>query len=117
MQPKEVSEAFAEQFSSVFVAEPLDEAPTLDPCLCVSESVEDIRISNNKVQAAIKDLKEDTSPGPDEIPVLILKKCDITGRFVHLMQTSYYSGVLPKLWNTATVIPVFKKREKLEPRN
>ncbi|CAH2108818.1 unnamed protein product [Euphydryas editha] len=116
-QPKEISEAFAEQFSSVFVAEPPGEAPTLDPCLRVSESVEDIKISNDKVQAAIKDLKEDTSPGPDEIPVLILKKCDITERLVHLMQTSYDTGILPKLWKTATVIPVFKKGDKLEPRN
>ncbi|CAG5041018.1 unnamed protein product, partial [Parnassius apollo] len=112
-----VAEVFAEHFSNVFEREPLEELPALDPNLRATEVMEDIMFTESKVQAAIKEMIIDSSPGPDEIPVHVLKNCGIDSYLASVMQKSYDKGVLPYLWKTALVTPVYKKGNKLDPAN
>ncbi|CAG4956291.1 unnamed protein product [Parnassius apollo] len=114
---KDVAEVFAEHFSNVFEREPLEELPALDPNLRATEVMEDIMFTESKVQAAIKEMNIDSSPGPDEIPVHVLKNCGIDSYLASVMQKSYDKGVLPYLWKTALVTPVYKKGNKLDPAN
>ncbi|CAG4977402.1 unnamed protein product [Parnassius apollo] len=114
---KDIAEVFAEHFSNVFERKPLEELPALDPNLRATEVMEDIMFTESKVQAAIKEMNIDSSPGPDEIPVHVLKNCGIDSYLASVMQKSYDKGVLPYLWKTALVTPVYKKGNKLDPAN
>ncbi|CAG4966040.1 unnamed protein product [Parnassius apollo] len=109
---KDIAEVFAEHFSNVFEREPLEELPALDPNLRATEVMEDIMFTESKVQAAIKEMNIDSSPGPDEIPVQ-----SNYSYLASVMQKSYDKGVLPYLWKTALVTPVYKKGNKLDPAN
>lgn len=115
--PHDIANAFAEQFASVFQNEPLAQLPILDPRLRIEDTIPDIVFTKEQVRQAIKEMKESSSPGPDEVPVVVLQKCDLCDSLATIMQTSFDSGILPEYWTTATVIPIFKKGNKLEPSN
>ncbi|CAK1590159.1 unnamed protein product [Parnassius mnemosyne] len=116
-QPHKIARVFAEQFASVFQTEPHDQLPTLDPTLRVEDSIEEILFTPDQVNRVISEMKTDTSPGPDDIPVAILKKCNLSHYLTTIMQTSYETSTLPDLWKTALVTPIFKNGSKLEPSN
>ncbi|KAI5641124.1 reverse transcriptase (RNA-dependent DNA polymerase) domain-containing protein [Phthorimaea operculella] len=106
---KDIAEAFADQFEGVFQMEPSGPLPILDPSLRIEPSITEL--TSTKVEQAIKELKTDSSPGPDVIPAILLQKCKLTDALVHIMQTSYETGMLPLLWKTETVTPIFKRRQ------
>lgn len=116
-EPCEIATVFADQFASVFQTEVPDPLPILNSSHGMVDSIDEIIFTQDKIQQAIKDMKTTASPGPDEIPVSILKKCNITDSLAIIMQTSYDTGILPDIWKTAIVTPIFKKGNKLEPSN
>ena len=56
-------------------------------------------------------LKEDKSPGPDNIHSALLRNCARTVALplTIIYQKSFSEVILPDDWKTATVIPIFKK--------
>ena len=69
-------------------------------------------ISVNVTEAALANVKTNKATGPDKIPPLIVRDFaqQLAGPVTSIFNSSLREGVLPKLWKTATVIPLPKKR-------
>ena len=78
-----------------------------------------ITVSVNGVQKLLSNLKPDKAAGPDNIKPLVLKELSsqISPLITLLFQKSLDSGILPKVWTSANVIPLFKKGNKEDPAN
>lgn len=61
----DAAEAFADQFTRVFQMEPQSKLPFLNPELRVEDTIEDIVFSQDKIQQAIKELKNNSLPSQD----------------------------------------------------
>jgi hypothetical protein len=64
-------------------------------------------------------LKSSTSTGPDEIPIILLRKLSshIAVPLCHIVDASFRSQQLPVEWKHAHVTPIFKKGATCEPNN
>ena len=62
------------------------------------------------IHEALKNIKTDTSPGPDGLSPLLLKNCASSLALpVHIIfKTSLTSCVFPRIWKDAHITPVFK---------
>ena len=76
-------------------------------------------ISTEGIKNLILKLKNNKSPGPDEI-----RKCDllidpnlIATCLTHIFRASITKGKLPLEWKTAYVTPIYKKGPKTDPSN
>jgi hypothetical protein len=71
------------------------------------------------VREQINNLSENVAPGPDKLISKVLKtNCDqILEPLTKILQTSFLTGRLPKLWRQAIVTPIFKKGDKLDVSN
>ena len=60
---------------------------------------------------ALDKVKVNKAMGPDRIPPWALKECShlLAAPVTAIFNSSLREGVLPKLWKTATIIPVSKK--------
>jgi hypothetical protein len=67
-----------------------------------------------KVSAVMKDLKDKSSYGPDNIPVKVLRDAhDILVRPYHrLLNKIYHQNVIPEQWKTSRILPLYKKGKK-----
>ena len=93
--------------------------PELDPQERSEVFIDGIEFTPEKVQKALASLKMHASPGPDEIPSILLKKCapSISKLMAEVMTESFQNGQLPDEWKKTTVIPIYKKGDKLVPAN
>ena len=68
-----------------------------------------IIINDDTVMSKLIGLKEDKSPGPDNIHSALLRNCARTVALplTIIYQKSFSDGILPDDWKTATVIPIF----------
>ena len=68
-----------------------------------------INVSDTKL--ALDNIKVNKVTGPDRIPPLALKECShlLAAPATAIFNSSLREGVLPKLWKTATAIPLSKK--------
>ena len=65
--------------------------------------------NEHEVRLLFKELNSRKSQGPDNISPLLLKSChELSGVYQHLFQLSISSGI-PRIWNTAVIVPVPKK--------
>ena len=60
---------------------------------------------------ALDNIKVNKATGPDRIPPWALKACShlLAAPVTAIFNSSLREGILPKLWKTATVIPLIKK--------
>lgn len=88
-------------------------APRVEESLCA------ITFSESDVVKVINNLNDQSSPGPDQLPVCILKNCrhTLAPYLSDLMNTSFETGHLPQNWKHAIVTPIFKKGDKTKPEN
>lgn len=117
--PEVSAEAFATQFSSVFTQEDPEEIPLLSATLRCEVSISTINFTPEKVEEAIMSLKPESSPGPDNIPAVLLQKCvkSLSAPLAGAMNHSMNNEILPSQWTEAYVIPIFKKGDKYFPEN
>lgn len=108
---------FAAKFASVFSNETLttdqiQEAANNVPVL--NHTISSINIDEAVVRSATSRLKNSTSPGPDGIPAILLKKCTsgLLAPLVLLFRLSLSSGTFPTAWKMAYLFPVFKKGDR-----
>ena len=80
---------------------------------------EDLVISHEYFLSAIKDIKPNSSPGPDEIPAKLLKNCaeSFVAPLSLIWKSSLDSGVVPKFYKSSLVCPIYKKGDKISPMN
>jgi hypothetical protein len=72
------------------------------------------------VEEYLLQLPVDTAPGPDQtMSAKLLKNCAISlsTPLSEIMTSSFAAGVLPKEWLLATVTPLYKSGDKLDPVN
>ena len=67
-------ETFAEQFDTAFTqgSYPI---PLLPDNSRVQNSIETIHFTAEKIEEALKNMKRNSSPGPDNIPTVFLQNC------------------------------------------
>ena len=65
-------------------------------------------INEDTVMSKLMGLKEDKSPGPDNIHSALLRNCARTVAIplTIIYQKSFSEGILPDDWKTATIIPI-----------
>lgn len=115
--PQVVANGFADCFSGVFADEP-DVMPTLSVPRCQA-TLEDIQFSPQLILEELNSLKLSTSPGPGGLSAAVLKFCS-SGLCVPLsiiMQESLRAMTLPGCWKEASVTPIYKGGDKLDPNN
>ena len=97
-------DAFCSQFVTSTVVPPATHQTTNGTLSCVLTTPAEI-------QSIIKNLKYDTSMGPDGIHPRLLKHCSgpLSHILCHIFNLSMLTGVVPDLWKISHVTPIFKK--------
>ena len=106
-----MSECFVEAFSSVFVAE----AP-LHPVggQVFHGQMDEVSESADEIFSVLADLDISSAIGPDGIHSRLLKICavELSQALFIIFRRSLRYSVLPKLWLTSLVIPIFKSKSR-----
>ena len=115
---KESCELLNSKYQSVFVQEPPGDSPPPD-YVFNGPTLEDINFSVNEVKELLKNLKENSAPGPDNVACKILKECreSLSLPIFIIMKKSFESGCLPVNWLRANITSIFKKGKRDEPLN
>ena len=113
-EPLKKSQILANQFASVFTDDTKDVNSTTTLQGPSIPSMPDIVFSVNGVESLLKGVDPKKASGPDTIPCTLLNKLhhELAPCYTLLFQTSYDTGVVPEIWRTAWVSPVFKKGDK-----
>jgi hypothetical protein len=97
-----------DQFCSVFTVD--------DGCMpnfpnLTNASLDYVLFTPETVWSTLCDLKEKLSCTPDNLPSLFLKRVSIciAAPLAHIYSLSLISGIVPKVWRSAIVVPIFKK--------
>ena len=71
-------------------------------------------ISHTEVRSLLKNLNPNKAQGPDGIHGLILKNCAVSIAYPLslIFNNSYKTGIIPKEWKLAHVVPIHKKGSK-----
>ena len=109
----EKAELLNDYFSSVFTQEDTSSIPELnlpDP----SPPMPDPVITVDDVLKKLREVKADKSPGPDNIPGILLKELasELSSPLCKLFNKSLDTGVVPADWKNANVTAIHKKGEK-----
>ena len=114
---RDKAQALNQQFPSVFTKENLEEFPVLDHH--DMPDLPKLTITVAGVQKLLEDLQPNKTTGPDQIPAKILKSCasSLAPVLQKIFQKSVNTGVLPKGWLKANVVPIYKKGERTNPEN
>ncbi|BHF66262.1 hypothetical protein SprV_0200927800 [Sparganum proliferum] len=104
-------------FRSVVTSEPDFFSPT-----CEDEettNLEAVFFTETIVQKELLKLKESTSPGPNPIPVKLVKELspEMSKPLALLFQTSIVSGCLPSDWKSAAITPPSKGGSRASANN
>ena len=117
VDPKEQAQILNKFYGSVFTHDG-------DVCPEVRQredgaTLEEIEITEKVVEEVIKELKDDSAAGPDNIPPRLLKelKEEVVRPLTLIFQMSMEEGRIPDDWRLANVTPIFKKGKKAEPGN
>ena len=105
-------------FASVFTKEDLNNVPNLE-VIGEVEKLDNFDISETEVDNLLKSIKTDKSPGPDLIHNRVLHETKdiIKVPLTNLFNKSLETGVIPDIWKTANVTPIYKKGCKSDPNN
>ena len=104
------AEAFNKYFSSVFT---LDNQilPNFD--LRTDHILGNITFNPTIVCRVLKGLKQDSSPGPDNIAPIFLKTManELASPLSYLFEHFFINGYVPSIWRSAYIVPVYKKND------
>jgi hypothetical protein len=116
MSDHERAGIFLEYFSSVFVIDN-NHLPEFNPD--TSERLEQFSCSVRDIVKIITKLKNNSSPGPDGISAVFLKKilAHIASPLCEVFSHSLAEGTLPDDWKTAHIVPIYKKGDPQQASN
>lgn len=114
---KETANLFRDFFDSVY-CKPVDNATQRYDRKCMSSknvdglcaNIPPITITEHEVLNQLKCLPNNLVAGPDNIPNIFLRRCapSIAVPISKLLQESLSKGVIPLLWKSYFVYPIFK---------
>ena len=116
---QEKADTFSKQFSSVFTTEPdSDDMPYFEERI-YEEALSTINITEDIVMGKLKNIKQNKSPGPDNIhPRVLFEIRESISKFITIIfSTSLRSKTLPMEWKHARVSAIYKKNNKTIPLN
>ena len=115
-EPTTMSNILVDAFASVFVGTtPIVPAP--GPVQL--ENMEIVEFSLGDVESVLKGLDVSTAAGPDNMHPALLKSCalELSYPLFIIFQKSLQHSVLPSLWKTSLVAPIFKSGSRYSPLN
>ena len=70
--------------------------------------------TEEKVSAVMRDLKDKSSYGPDNIPVKVLRDAHkiLAKPYHRLLNKIYHQNEIPEQWKTSRILPLYKKGKK-----
>ena len=112
---KEMAEGLIEYFSTVFTLEGTNALPATEQLLCIEQLV----VTPGMIEAKIKGLKDNKSPGADGISPRLLKEIvdDISVPLAIAFNLSIQDVIVPREWKNANSIPIFKKGSRCKSEN
>ena len=116
---QEKADTFSKQFSSVFTTEPdSNDMPYFEE-KTYEEALSTIEITNKVVMEKLKNIKQNKSPGPDNIhPRVLFEVRESIYKFITIIfSTSLRTKTLPVEWKHARVSAIYKKSNKTVPLN
>ena len=104
------AEILSDFFASVFTREPDGPIPDF-PLRHVTDSLNNIEITEETVELALLKIKPDKAPGPDQVRPQILKECatSLARPLTIIYKKSLEESRIPDKWKTALVAPIHKK--------
>ncbi|XP_067869988.1 uncharacterized protein [Heterodontus francisci] len=116
VEPQEMGEVLNEYFASVFTFEKVMEASEFKGGN--SDILEHINITKEDVLEALKHIKVDKSPGPDQVYPRMLweAKVETAGVLAEIFVSSLAMGEVPEDWRIANVVPLLKKDRGISQR-
>ena len=107
---EEAAEELSVYFKSVYTNEDINTVPRFAPVgMNDPPKMDNIVIQKEDVYKCLRNVKQDKSPGPDNIHPAILKNLagDWTEPLTILYQRSMEQGILPSSWKMANITPIF----------
>ncbi|XP_076061613.1 uncharacterized protein LOC143037360 [Oratosquilla oratoria] len=122
--PKETCQMLAHQYNSVFSI-PKTQMEILDPTTFFNQTttnlnqLTDIRVTEQDIKKAIKELRSNSAAGPDGVPaILLLKCCEVLAVPIHMLWlASFDKGEIPALLKQAIISPIYKGGDRTLPKN
>ena len=83
------------------------------------EEITDIIFDKNDIEKAIKELKDNSSAGPDGFPAIFLRKCAsvLCTPLLIIWRASLNEGIVPNLLKQAIIAPIYKGGDRGCPSN
>ncbi|CAL4141793.1 unnamed protein product, partial [Meganyctiphanes norvegica] len=115
---KETVDTMNRTFQSVFVREGNEPVPQIN-FLFDGIPLCNFEFDVPEVHKILSNLKESSAPGPDDIHPKVLKECadNLALPLYLLFRDSLDTSIIPDLWKTAYVTPIYKKGIKSDPLN
>ncbi|CAK1580774.1 unnamed protein product [Parnassius mnemosyne] len=111
-----ISDLFAKYFSTTFVEPELETSNSkLFPITDYSiNSISSIHVSDKGILKLLQGLDISKSGGPDHIPPIFIINCakSLVKPISILFKRSLTEGIVPQVWKSAFITPVFKKGDK-----
>ncbi|CAK1603716.1 unnamed protein product [Parnassius mnemosyne] len=119
--PEDICEFFSNYFTSVYENSSLM-TYDIDSLPCSSNTnfiISDISFSKNTIEQCLKNLDITKSSGPDGISPFFLKHTasSISVPLFYLYNRSLREGLVPTVWKSANITPVFKNGSKTDVTN
>ena len=110
------AETLAKQYGSVYTDEP--SPPPVFPAIS-SVTLNNFDFTTQEVCNLLQNLKPDSSPGPDDIHPLVLRRlADLISKPVfEIFRRSLDEGRLPVNWKRAVIKPIYKGGSRTDPAN
>ena len=111
-EPKQVADAFANHFKSVF-SEPVSYPSTYNDVSSVHQSIFIGNITIDDVKEALKRMKPKRAVGPDGVPQYIYKACSefLTTPLTYIFNLIISKSTFPHTWTISSVTPIPKKNK------
>jgi len=112
------AQLLADYFKSVFTQEDRSNIPALND-IDALPNIPQILVHIDGVAQLLSYIKMNKASGPDNLPAQFLQETtfEISPILTTIFQASLDQGVLPTVWKTAAVVPIFKKGNRSDSAN
>ena len=109
-----LNDVFASKFSNQSVT-----VPPSAPDYASLDNLCHFIVTEDAVLCALRSVSPNKACGPDNISARIISECanELVAPLVKIFRLSVGSGVFPKRWKQANIIPIYKKGDKKLPSN